>query len=183
MRRIAAITVLGLALAAPAAAQSPESSPGHQMLNARCTRCHPASRVLKADPGQLRGIVDRMAEKDPDFFKDADREALAAGLKALLEDPTVAARRASWDQTVAQGRAVFADPSLGTTGKSCASCHEEKGLRGIADRYPEYDAALNRYVSLQERLQIMIKTKLGGKELPLGDARTVALEAYLKSLP
>lgn len=182
MRRTA-VVALALALAAPAAAQTPEISPGHQMLNARCTRCHPASRVLKADPEQMRLIVDRMAEKNPDFFRDVDRDALSAGIRAVLEDPAVRARRAEWDRTVAQGRAVFADPSLGTNGKSCASCHREEGLRGVADRYPEYDAALNRHVSLQERLQSMIRTKLGGRDLPLGDARTVALEAFLKSLP
>lgn len=184
MRRTAAITsIIALALAAPAAGQSPETSPGHQLINARCTRCHPSSRVLKADPEQLRVIVDRMAEKSPDLFQDVDRDALAAGIRSVLDDPAVVARRAAWDRTVAEGRKVFADPALGTTGKSCSSCHREEGLRGVADRYPEYDAALNRYVSLQERLQIMIKAKLGGKELPLGDPRTVALEAFLESLP
>ena len=34
----------------------------------------------------------------------------------------------------------------------------------------------------QERLQKMIVTKITGPEIPLGDPRTVALEAYRKSL-
>jgi hypothetical protein len=41
---------------------------------------------------------------------------------------------------------------------------------------------LGRLVSLQERLQMMIQAQLGGAALPLGDPRTVDLEAYVKSL-
>jgi cytochrome c len=165
-----------------ATAQTESSSPDQLLINAKCTRCHTADRVLKADPERIRGIVDRMEQKSPELFRGTDNSELTEGLVRVLRDPAVAASRAAWDETVARGRAVFTDASLGNSGKSCSSCHRPDDLRGTADRYPKFDAKLGRLVSLQERLRTMIQSKLGGKELPLGDIRTVALEAYLKSL-
>jgi cytochrome c len=183
MRRTALILALALALphaaaAQPAAPAAVEADP----LLAKCTACHSIERLLRSDPAQVKALVERMALKNPAWFADTDRGALVAAIGRLLADPRVAARRAAWDETVARGRAAFADTQLGTTGKSCSSCHKPEGLRGTADRYPQFDEKLGRLVSLQERLRLMIVSKLGGKELPLGDIRTVALEAYLKSL-
>ena len=184
MHRQAVIFATALVFAAaPAAfAQKPETSPGHGEINSRCVRCHTQARILNADPAQLPGIVDRMSAKDPALFGDVDKAELVRALGQILEDPKVAASRAAWDAAVADGAKVFADAALGTTGKSCSSCHRPEDLRGTAQRYPAFDAKLGRLVSLQERLRTMIVGKLGGKELPLGDARTVALEAYLNSL-
>lgn len=171
-----------LALAAGTQAQQPETSPAHRLLNAKCTRCHSAARVLKSNPAQLPATIDRMVLKDPDFFRDTDKAALLEGISKILGDPEVAAARAAWDETVAKGQALFNDSSLGATGKSCASCHQPESFKGVVDRYPEFDAKLGRLVGLQERLRMMIETKLDGKQLPPGDIRTTALEAYLKSL-
>jgi len=185
MRRAASVIALAfplLALSPEAAAQMSATSPAHELINATCTRCHSSDRVLKADPKQLKGILERMERKNPEFFRDTDNAALTEGLLKVLNDPAVAAGRTAWDETVAKGQDVFKDASLGTTGKSCNSCHRPEDLRGTADRYPTFDAKLGRLVSLQERLRMMIQSKLGGKELPLGDIRTVALEAYIKSL-
>jgi cytochrome c553 len=179
---ILASTLSLLTLASPAAAQRADTSPAHQILNAKCTRCHSADRVYKADPAQIPGIVDRMEQKNPEFFRDTDKAALVESLSKILNDPNVAASRAAWDETVAKGKAVFNDATLGTTGKSCASCHQPEVFTGIAEKYPALDTKLGRLISLQERLRTMIETKLGGQQLPLGDPRTVALEAYLKSL-
>ena len=170
------------ALASTAMAQYAGTSSAHQLINANCTRCHSADRVLKADPAQIQGIVDRMQQKNPDFFHDVDQAALKESLMKILSDPKVAASRSAWDETVAKGREVFNDTTLGTTGKSCASCHRPEDLKGVAERYPQFDAKLDRVVVLQEWLRMMIEVKLEGKPLPLGDSRTTALEAYLKSL-
>jgi mono/diheme cytochrome c family protein len=185
MRRVASVLAPAfavLALSLEAAAQMSATSPSHELINAKCTRCHSSDRVLKADPKQLRGILDRMERKDPELFRDTDSAALTEGLLKVLNDPAVVAGRTAWDETVAKGRDVFKDTSLGTTGKSCNTCHRPEDLKDAAERYPTFDAKLGRLVSLQERLRMMIQSKLGGKELPLGDIRTVALEAYLKSL-
>jgi cytochrome c553 len=183
-RRLAALTIglLLAALPAAASAQMPETSPAHQLLNAKCTRCHSAERVLKADPGQLKGIVERMQRKSPDLFPDTDNPALIESLSKILNDPKVVAGRVAWNASVARGMALFNDASLGTNGKSCGSCHRPEDFKGAADRYPALDVKLGRLVSLQERLQMMIQAQLGGAALPLGDPRTVDLEAYVKSL-
>lgn len=185
MRRIAPLLALALCLAAPtneSAAQTSDSSPAHQLINAKCTRCHSADRILKADPAQIRGIIERMEQKSPEMFRGTDNAELTEGLLKVLNDPAVVAGRAAWDETVAKGREVFQDAGLGASGKSCSSCHRPDDLRGTAERYPAFDNRLGRLVSLQERLRMMIQSKLGGKELPLGDMRTVSLEAYIKSL-
>ena len=171
-----------IALASSATAQYAGSSSAHQFINAKCTRCHSADRVLKADPAKIPDIVDRMQQKDPDLFRDVDKTALKEGLLKILSDPKVAAGRSAWDETVARGREVFNDTTLGTTGKSCASCHKPEDLKGAAERYPQFVAKLGQVVVLQEWLRLMIEVKLEGKPLPPGDSRTTALEAYLKSL-
>ena len=180
-------TILALALplmilSRSASGQMPETSPAHQTLNAKCTRCHSSDRVLKANPGQLQGIVDRMELKNPEFFRDTDKAALIESLSKILNDPKVAAGRAAWDESVARGMAAFNDTSLGTNGKSCSSCHQPEDLKGAGERHPKFDAKLGRLVSLQERLRVMIETKLDGKAPPLGDGRMVDLEAYITSL-
>jgi len=171
-----------IALAATAMAQQAETSPAHQLVNVNCTRCHSSERILKADPAQIPGIVDRMQQKNPDFFRDVDQAALKESLTKILGDPKVVTSRLAWEETVAKGREAFNDTTLGTTGKSCASCHRPEDLKGVAERYPQFDAKLGRVVVLQEWLRMMIEVKLEGKPLPPGDSRTTALEAYLKSL-
>lgn len=176
---LAFAAILGL----PAAAFAQPAAPGEEdLIQKKCALCHTGHRVYSADPAQIKGLVERMAAKNPEWFKDADKGHLVAGLAKVLNDPQIAARRQDWEATVARGREVFADASLGKSGKSCASCHKPEALRGVADGYPAYDQKAGRYISLQERLQKMIVTKLAGAEVPLGDPRTVALEAYLKSL-
>jgi len=171
-----------IALASTAPAQYAGTSSAHQLINANCTRCHPADRVLTADPAKIPDIVDRMQQKDPDFFRDVDQAALKEGLAKILRDPQVAAGRAAWDETVALGKAAFNDTTLGTTGKSCASCHRPEDLKGVTGRYPQFAPKLGRVVVLQEWLRMMIEVKLGGQPLPPGDPRMTALEAYLASL-
>jgi cytochrome c553 len=100
----------------------------------------------------------------------------------MLADPRVAAARTAWDAAAARGKALFSDPSLGTTGKSCADCHSADSLGRVKDAYPKYNAGLGRAESLEERLDTMVRVKLGGDGLPLGDERSTALAIYLRSL-
>lgn len=178
-----AILALAAALVLPAIAAAQAAEPTvEDLIQKKCSICHTGHRILSADPAKIKDLVERMESKNPDWFKDTDKGHLVAALAKLLNDPQIVARRKDWEAMVAKGKEVFADTHLGTTGKSCASCHRPEALRGVSDKYPAYDAQLARYVSLQERLQRMIVSKLTGPEIPLGDPRTVALEAYLKSL-
>lgn len=174
--------VLALSLPGIAGAQQPAGTPESDLLNTKCSLCHTGHRLLTADPAQVKDLVERMEAKNPDWFKGTEKAHLVEALATLLKDPQIAARRTAWDETVAQGKALFSDASLGASGKSCQSCHTAAAMRRVADDYPKFDGALNRYISFQERISLMISGKMGGKVLPLGDPRPVALEAYLKSV-
>lgn len=171
--------VLGLSAAAVAQTAAPAEE---DLIQKKCDLCHSAHSIFSADPTKIKELVERMTAKNPEWFKDADKGHLAAALAKLFNDPQIIARRKDWEATVAKGKEVFADATLGKSGKSCAFCHQPATLRRVTEGYPAYDTAAGRYISLQERLQKMIVTKLDGVEIPLGDPRTVALEAYLKSL-
>ena len=179
---IVALAVAAVSLPAAASAQQGTAQTIDPQLVKKCTLCHSSQRFLTVNPAQLKELVTRMAEKFPDWFKDAEQQDLVTKLEALLNDSQVVAGRAQWDETVARGKALFADPSLGVGSKSCAGCHAPESLRNVADAYPKFDAKTGRYISLQERIDQMIVGQMGGKRLPLGDVRTVSLEAYLKSL-
>jgi len=152
------------------------------LVKSKCTLCHTEDRILNSDPGTLRATIKDMKGKNPGFFADVDNAALNAALVKMLNDPAVVRQRKAWDSLVTDGKALFGDTSLGTTGKSCASCHTEESLRGVAGDYPKFDGKLDRHVSLLDRINSMISSNMRGKILPLGDPKSVALEAYLKSL-
>jgi cytochrome c553 len=174
--------VLALALPGVAGAQQPATTPETELLNSKCSLCHTGHRLFTADPAKLKELVDRMEAKNPDWFKGTEKTHLVEALSALLKDPLIKARREAWERTVADGKAYFSDATLGSSGKSCQSCHTPESLREVASDYPKYDPALNRYLSFQERISRMISEKMGGKELLLGDPRSIALETYLKSI-
>ncbi len=49
------------------------------------------------------------------------------------------------------GEALWAEP--GASGRSCASCHgPAAAMRGVSARYPAYDAALGRPLTLEQRV-------------------------------
>jgi len=126
--------------------------------------------------------MEAMKAKNPALFADVETKILGMALEKMLRDPEVAARRKAWDDLVAEGKGLFSDASLGTTGKNCLSCHRPEDLSGAAADFPKFDEKVGRHVSLLDKVNLMISSNLGGKILPLGDPRSVALVAYLKSL-
>lgn len=52
---------------------------------------------------------------------------------------------------VQDGAAHWARPE-GAAGRACADCHAEAAMRGVAARYPAFDAGLGRPVGLGERI-------------------------------
>jgi len=182
---IPAATAAAICLAggpAGVSAQDEITAEERRIVESKCTPCHSAARILLADPATIRTVIADMREKNPAFFTSAEVETLNAALVKMLSDPEVAAGRQAWVDLVEKGRALFSDASLGTAGKSCATCHEPERLRGVAADFPKFDGQLNRYVSLLDKVNTMISRNMGGKELPLGDERSTALEAYLRSL-
>lgn len=178
--RLVAIAALAALGAAPALAGEPRAEA--ELVGAKCTLCHTDLRIYTADSARLREIVQRMTEKNPAWFRDVDSAHLMESLEKMLADPGTAAMRKSWEETVARGKQLFADRALGTTGKSCADCHDAAKLGRVKDDYPKFNAALGRHESLEERLNAMIVAKMGGTGFAVGDERATALSLYLKSL-
>jgi|Deesub1362A_J573_1020465.scaffolds.fasta_scaffold29619_2 thiosulfate dehydrogenase len=86
---------------------------------------------------------------------------------------------------VEYGKALFADASLGTNGKSCLTCHPEPStLSGVGNKYnpKAYFNMAKKEMTLKEVINFCIEVPMKGKPLPENDERLTALEAYLKSL-
>src|SRR3954471_7436115 len=86
--------------------------------------------------------------------------ARAAELRSGYQDAGPAVRAMQDDDAenpaflwIAQGRSRWTE-RVGSAGKSCADCHGDVTLmRGVAARYPTYDLALDRLLTLEARIQ------------------------------
>ena len=69
----------------------------------------------------------------------------------------------------------------GTAGHSCASCHGDaaRSMRGIAARYPAYDARLGRLVNLELRINEMRTEYMGAPALALESEAILSLAAFV----
>ncbi|MDZ4374139.1 MAG: sulfur oxidation c-type cytochrome SoxA [Phenylobacterium sp.] len=81
---------------------------------------------------------------------------------------------------VQDGERLWAEP-VGPEGRSCASCHGEaaKTMRGVAARYPAFDARLRQPVDLQSRVNACREGKQGAAALPAEGDDLLALTAYV----
>lgn len=78
------------------------------------------------------------------------------------------------------GGALFNKP-MGTSNKSCASCHSEEKLKKAVGTYPKYEPKLNAVISLQQRIQMCQKINQGvEKPFELKSTENTALLTYLK---
>lgn len=80
---------------------------------------------------------------------------------------------------VQDGQALWSR-AAGTGGKSCADCHGEasRSMRGVATRYPRFDASLGRPVDLGERIAQCRVRQGAPAPTPEGQER-LALEAFV----
>ncbi|MCP8940967.1 sulfur oxidation c-type cytochrome SoxA [Alsobacter sp. SYSU M60028] len=79
---------------------------------------------------------------------------------------------------VERGRTLWSTPE-GSAGKSCASCHEEGSMRGVAARYPVYDEKRGGLVDLTTRVNLMRTELMGAPALGYEAADMLAMTAYL----
>lgn len=76
---------------------------------------------------------------------------------------------------VKDGEQLWSRP--GANSKSCASCHGDMAsMRGVAARYPAWDAPLSRPVNLGTRIKICRERHQGERALPPEHAQLLALE-------
>jgi sulfur-oxidizing protein SoxA len=81
---------------------------------------------------------------------------------------------------VADGEALWQRPA-GSDAKTCASCHGDArtGMRGVAARYPAFDAPLARPVNLGERLNLCRVRQQKAQGWRAESPDLLALEVYV----
>lgn len=110
------------------------------------------------------------ADEEEDESDDAETRKIAAEQLA---------------KSVARGKELFESKALGR--KSCAQCHEdpEKPNLNLVTReysYPAYSVKKKAVLSMGQKINEMLTARSRGKEMELGSADIVALEAYMASL-
>ena len=79
---------------------------------------------------------------------------------------------------VADGRALWGSPDLGTNGVACGQCHPN-GANTHPETYPKFQQQLGRVIALREMINWCLLNPLEGEVLELDDPRMIALEAYI----
>jgi cytochrome c len=79
---------------------------------------------------------------------------------------------------VADGRALWGSPDLGTNGVACGQCHPN-GANTHPETYPKFQQQLGRVIALREMINWCLLNPLEGETLELDDPRMIALEAYI----
>lgn len=81
---------------------------------------------------------------------------------------------------VADGEALWQRPAA-SGAKACATCHGDArtSMRGVAARYPAFDAPLARPVGLGERVNLCRTRQQRGEAWRAESAELLALEAYV----
>jgi len=103
-------------------------------------------------------------------------EAMSAATKAMQDDDS-ANPATLW---VLDGEALWR-ASAGAAGRACADCHGEasQSMRGVAARYPAYDAKRQTPVDLEGRINICRVEQQQAAALRLESKELLALTAYL----
>ena len=81
-----------------------------------------------------------------------------------------------------RGRDLWNQPA-GGEGKSCASCHgdAESSMKGVAARYPVFDAARNGLVNLELRLNSERAARMNASPFPYESDDLLALTTYISN--
>jgi len=70
----------------------------------------------------------------------------------------------------------------GSKGKSCASCHgaAEKSMKGVANKFPRYDAKTKKMIALQAYLNRHMVNDMGAKKWKWESKNMLAMAMYVK---
>ena len=81
---------------------------------------------------------------------------------------------------VLEGGALWARKA-GAAGRACADCHGDarQSMKGVAARYPAYDAALKRPVNLEQRINACRSERQQAPALAAESRELLALAAYV----
>jgi sulfur-oxidizing protein SoxA len=117
-----------------------------------------------------------MAAEIPLSERKSGYQFMGAETRAMQDDDT-ANPAMLW---VLDGEALW-NRKQGAAGKSCADCHGDASasMRGVAARYPAFDAARARPVDLEERINICRAEQQKATPLPLESKDLLALAAFI----
>jgi sulfur-oxidizing protein SoxA len=120
---------------------------------------------------------------------------LAAGLAWAAEDGRLSGFAFMSRETQAMQKDDFANPGMlwvqdgaeawkqkaGAANKSCADCHgpAEASMKGVAARYPAFDATTRKPIDLQGRINQCRETRQEAAPLPLEGHDLLALTTYV----
>jgi cytochrome c len=126
--------------------------------------------------GAALGGLTASSATSPAAAQSADVDADAEAAKVAQEE---------LEKAIARGKELFEGRTLGR--KSCQECHEdpdkpEDDLSETEWSYPSYSRRARRVVTLQQKINEMIKFKARGKELDANGADIAAIAAYVTSL-
>jgi len=93
-------------------------------------------------------------------------------------DADVERWQAEYMTVVAEGRALWGSPDLGTNGVACGQCHPN-AANTHPETYPKFQQQIGRVIALRDMINWCIMNPLEGETLELDDRRMIALEAYI----
>jgi sulfur-oxidizing protein SoxA len=99
-----------------------------------------------------------------------------ASVRAMQEDD-LANPGLLW---VERGERMWSEPA-GTSGRSCSACHGDApaSMRGVAARYPRYDASAGTVLDLEGRIDACRQQRQGAPGLPRESEALLALTTYV----
>ncbi|MBM3242613.1 c-type cytochrome [Candidatus Poribacteria bacterium] len=120
---------------------------------------------------------------------------IAAKEPAMSEKEAMVDAEVELKKVIEQGKALFNDTTLGTTGMSCNSCHPDGGtaggemmgmkvkdLHGAAATFPKYKNQAKAVITLEQMNNMCITMPMKGRALKLDSPEAIALAAYVTSL-
>lgn len=98
-------------------------------------------------------------------------------------------------KSIARGKELFNDKSLGTSGKTCNSCHMAGGTKAakmgemtikpfddLGSKYPNYFMMGKKVMTLSQVVNFCVVTPLKGEALKLDDQKLTDLTAFVASV-
>jgi sulfur-oxidizing protein SoxA len=79
---------------------------------------------------------------------------------------------------VERGEKLWSEPA-GKEKRSCAGCHKDGSMRGVAARYPKIDAASGKLLNLEGRINLCRNEHMGAEALRYESEDLLALTAYV----
>jgi sulfur-oxidizing protein SoxA len=121
-------------------------------------------------------ITLAIAGEIPASERRSDYHLMSPETRAMQDDDT-ANPATLW---VLDGEALW-EKKAGTEGRSCADCHQDArvSMKGVAARYPAFNAARGRPIDLEQRINICRTERQKAPELAPESNELLALTAYV----